>query len=67
MRILTSAELQRNADEYAAFVVHPETQESMPVVDFCHQFVEGMGKEAGEYSDSPSSIDVVVLPDVSVL
>jgi len=46
VRILTSAELQKNADEYAGFVVHPETQESMPVVDFCHMFVEGMGKEA---------------------
>ena len=46
---MTSAELQQHADEYAAFVVHPETQQEMPVVDFCHLFVEGMGKEAGQF------------------
>ncbi|KAG8805527.1 hypothetical protein FRC17_005468, partial [Serendipita sp. 399] len=46
VRLLTSAELRKNQDEYAAFVVHPETQESMPITDFCNYFVEGMGKEA---------------------
>lgn len=30
-------------------MVHPETQQEMPVVDFCHLFVEGMGKEAGQF------------------
>ncbi|KAG8839316.1 hypothetical protein FRC20_006064 [Serendipita sp. 405] len=46
VRLLTSAELRTNQDEYAAFVVHPETQESMSIIAFCNYFVEGMGKEA---------------------
>ena len=45
--MLTSAELRMNQDEYSAFVVHPETQESMPVPEFCNLFVDGMGREAG--------------------
>jgi ubiquitin thioesterase protein OTUB1 len=48
--MLTSAELRMNQDEYSAFVVHPETQESMPVPEFCNLFVDGMGREAGMFT-----------------
>lgn len=47
VRLLASAELRANPDQYAAFIVHPETQESMPIKDFCEHFVDGLGKEAG--------------------
>ncbi|CCA75337.1 hypothetical protein PIIN_09322 [Serendipita indica DSM 11827] len=46
VRMLTSAEIRRNREDYAAFIVHPETQEAMPVDEFCNQFVDAMGKEA---------------------
>jgi ubiquitin thioesterase protein OTUB1 len=47
--MITSAEIRKNAPEYEAFILHPDTQEPMPVAEFCSNFVEGMGKEAGKY------------------
>jgi ubiquitin thioesterase protein OTUB1 len=60
---LTSAELQKNPDAYAGFIVHPETQQEMPVVDFCHMFVEGMGKEAGQSYHPLPLIETNVEPE----
>jgi ubiquitin thioesterase protein OTUB1 len=48
--MLTSAELRKNQAEYSAFVVHPETQEAMSIMEFCNQFVDGMGREAGTFT-----------------
>jgi len=47
LRLLTSAEIRVNPDNYAGFLFHPETMEPMDVGDFCSAFVESIGKEAG--------------------
>ncbi|KAK2465547.1 hypothetical protein APHAL10511_002439 [Amanita phalloides] len=47
LRLLTSAQLRLNEDEYLPFLFHPELGELMPDVRaFCENFVEGSGKEA---------------------
>jgi hypothetical protein len=46
VRLLASAELRSHEEEYAAFVMHPETQNSMPIKEFCEHFVDGLGREA---------------------
>lgn len=47
LRLLTSAEIRVNPDNYAGFLFHPETMDPMDVGDFCSAFVESIGKEAG--------------------
>ena len=47
LRLLTSAEIKTNP-EIAAFLIHPETGEQMDPESFCNNFVEAVGKEAGE-------------------
>ena len=59
--MLTSAEIRRNREDYAAFIVHPETQEAMPVDEFCNHFVDAMGKEAGTTSFALDSTDIEAL------
>jgi Peptidase C65 Otubain len=49
MRMLTSAEIRSDPEEYDPFLSHPDTGEKMPVREFCETFVEVLGKEAGEY------------------
>ena len=49
LRLLTSAEIKTNPD-YAAFLFHPETGDQMDPENFCNNFVEAVGKEAGEHS-----------------
>ena len=51
LRLLTSAEIKTNAD-YAAFLLHPETGEQLDPESFCNNFVEAVGKEAGEHEHS---------------
>jgi len=46
IRLLTSAEIRVNQDNYAGFLFHPETMSPMDVGDFCSAFVESIGKEA---------------------
>ncbi|KZT69469.1 cysteine proteinase [Daedalea quercina L-15889] len=46
LRLLTSAKIRADPDEYAAFLFHPEIGEPMEVRDFCESFVEAVGKEA---------------------
>ena len=47
LRLLTSAEIKTNI-EYAGFLLHPETGEQLDPESFCNNFVEAVGKEAGE-------------------
>ena len=49
LRLLTSAEIKTNPD-YAGFLLHPETGEQLDPENFCNNFVEAVGKEAGEHS-----------------
>ncbi|KAL4247706.1 Papain-like cysteine peptidase superfamily protein [Abortiporus biennis] len=46
LRLLTSAEIRSNPDNYEPFLFHPETGEQMNTRDFCEGFVEACGKEA---------------------
>ncbi|KAH9976866.1 peptidase C65 Otubain-domain-containing protein [Lactifluus volemus] len=46
MRMLTSAEIRSDPEEYDPFLSHPDTGEKMPVREFCETFVEVLGKEA---------------------
>ncbi|KAF8735257.1 hypothetical protein AX14_002401 [Amanita brunnescens Koide BX004] len=46
LRLLTSAQLRLNEEEYSPFLTHPESGEPMMVGTFCEKFVEATGKEA---------------------
>ncbi|KAI0668900.1 peptidase C65 Otubain-domain-containing protein [Trametes maxima] len=46
LRMLTSAQIKGEADEFAPFLFNPETTEPMDPESFCNNFVEAFGKEA---------------------
>ncbi|TFK47225.1 cysteine proteinase [Heliocybe sulcata] len=46
LRLLTSAQIRTDPDEYAPFLFHPELGEPMTPREFCETFVEAVGKEA---------------------
>jgi len=46
MRMITSAQIRGNRDEYEAFLTHPDTGETIDVTEFCETVVEVLGKEA---------------------
>ncbi|KAI0632822.1 cysteine proteinase [Trametes polyzona] len=46
LRMLTSAQIKSEAEEYAPFLFNPETTEPMDPESFCNNFVEAIGKEA---------------------
>lgn len=50
LRLLTSAQIRADPESYASFLFHPEIGEPMEIRDFCENFVEAVGKEAGAYS-----------------
>ncbi|CCM04139.1 uncharacterized protein FIBRA_06301 [Fibroporia radiculosa] len=45
-RLLTSAQIRADSEQYASFLFHPEIGEPMDLRDFCENFVEAVGKEA---------------------
>jgi ubiquitin thioesterase protein OTUB1 len=47
LRLVASAQIRDDPDEYTPFLFHPETGESMGTREFCEHFVEAIGKEAG--------------------
>jgi len=53
LRLLTSAQIRTDEDNYSAFLFHPETAEPIGVREFCEAFVEPTGKEAGAKSQLP--------------
>ncbi|KAH8104097.1 cysteine proteinase [Cristinia sonorae] len=46
LRLLTSATIRVDEDNYAPFLFHPEIGEPIPPREFCENFVEACGKEA---------------------
>jgi len=46
LRLLTSAQIQADAETYEPFLLHPEMGEPLGAKDFCSLFVEAIGKEA---------------------
>jgi len=46
LRLLASAQIQADAENYEPFLLHPELGEPLGAKDFCSQFVEAIGKEA---------------------
>jgi len=46
LRLVTSAQIRNDPDEYAPFLFHPEIGEPMGTREFCEHFVEAVGKEA---------------------
>jgi ubiquitin thioesterase protein OTUB1 len=46
LRLLASAQIQADAENYEPFLLHPELGEPLNAKDFCSQFVEAIGKEA---------------------
>ncbi len=49
LRLLTSAQIRIDPDAYAPFLFHPELAIPMEPREFCENFVEAVGKEAGAY------------------
>lgn len=47
LRLLTSAQIRIDPEAYAPFLFHPELGEQMDTREFCENFVEAVGKEAG--------------------
>ena len=48
LRLLASAQIRADPSTYEPFLVHPEANVQMETHDFCIQFVEAVGREAGE-------------------
>jgi ubiquitin thioesterase protein OTUB1 len=48
LRLLTSAQIRADPDEFAPFLFHPELGIQMEPREFCENFVESVGKEAGQ-------------------
>ncbi|KAG5653798.1 hypothetical protein H0H81_010468 [Sphagnurus paluster] len=46
LRLVTSAQIRLGFEDFGAFLLHPETGESMEPRLFCEHFVEATGKEA---------------------
>lgn len=47
LRLVASAKIRNDPEEYAPFLFHAETGEPMETREFCEHFVEAVGKEAG--------------------
>lgn len=50
LRLLTSATIRTDEDNYAPFLFHPEIGDQLAPREFCENFVEACGKEAGNVS-----------------
>jgi ubiquitin thioesterase protein OTUB1 len=48
VRMITSAQIRSNPNDFEPFLTHPDTGEKMGTKEFCETFVEVLGKEAGE-------------------
>lgn len=47
LRLVASAQIRSDPEEYAPFLFHPEIGEPMDIREFCEHFVEAVGKEGG--------------------
>ena len=50
MRMITSAQIRGNPNDFEPFLMHPDTGEKMGTKEFCESLVEVLGKEAGDQS-----------------
>ena len=50
LRMLTSAKIRTEPDDFAPFLIHPELGEMMDPKTFCETNVDPTGKEAGEWA-----------------
>lgn len=72
LRLLTSAKIRTEPEDYQYFITHPELGYEMELRDFCEGFVEAVGKEAGKSSYSsfgPMHVQLMVwclLDDVQI-
>ncbi|KAF5381937.1 hypothetical protein D9757_007584 [Collybiopsis confluens] len=64
MRMLTSAQMQLNAENFAPFLFHPELGEPMEVKEFCENFVDAIGKEADHVQ--MTALSQILRIDISV-
>lgn len=48
LRLVASAKIRNDPEEYTPFLFHPEIGEPMGTREFCEHFVEAVGKEAGQ-------------------
>jgi ubiquitin thioesterase protein OTUB1 len=48
MRMITSAQIRGNPNDFEPFLSHPDTGEKLGTKEFCETLVEVLGKEAGE-------------------
>lgn len=62
MRMLTSAQIRLDPDNFAPFLFHPELGEPMGVREFCEHFVDATGREAGAYLSLLHSILLILPP-----
>ena len=49
LRLLTSAQIRADPEAFAPFLFHPELGNQMEPREFCENFVESVGKEAGQF------------------
>lgn len=64
LRLVASAQIRNDPEEYSPFLFHPEIGEPMGTREFCEHFVEAVGKEAGSWFITfESSLRVSVGPD----
>ena len=50
LRMITSAQIRGNPNDFEPFLMHPDTGEKMGSKEFCESLVEVLGKEAGKQS-----------------
>jgi hypothetical protein len=48
--MVTSTQIQSEPETYEPFLIHPDTGETIGVIEFCKVVVEVLGKEAGKHS-----------------
>jgi ubiquitin thioesterase protein OTUB1 len=57
LRLLTSAQIRSDPGYFAPFLFHPDLGEPMGTREFCENFVEAVGKEAGQYFNRTASVN----------
>ncbi|KAJ3986939.1 peptidase C65 Otubain-domain-containing protein [Lentinula detonsa] len=67
LRMLTSAQIRLDPDNFAPFLFHPELGEPMEVREFCEHFVDAAGKEADHVQMTALSRILRINVDVAYL
>ncbi|KAJ3798901.1 cysteine proteinase [Lentinula aff. detonsa] len=67
LRMLTSAQIRLDPDNFAPFLFHPELGEPMEIREFCEHFVDAAGKEADHVQMTALSRILRINVDVAYL